>query len=95
MKSLPKISEDCICAVVEKVALDVRNTGQMTTQLLTELVESGNEHLASTLVELMDGILGNDAPKKLMVSSVILLMLKMVSTTIEAQEIEKMFEETT
>lgn len=95
MKSLPKISEDCICAVVEKMTLDVRDTKQITTQLLTELVESGNEHLASTLVELIDGVLGDDVSKKLMVSSVALLMLKMVSTTIEAQEIENMFEETT
>ncbi len=94
MKSLPKVSEDCICAVVEKVALDADNTGEMTTRLLAELVESGNEQLGMTLIELMDGIFGNDAPKKLMVSSVILLMLKMISTTIEAQEMENMFEET-
>ena len=72
----------------------MRSTGEMTTHLLAELAESGNAHLASTLVELMDGILGDDSRKKLMVSSVVLLMLKMVSTTIEAQEIEKMFEET-
>ena len=95
MKSLPKISNGCICAVVEKVVLDVKDTVPLTTHLIAELVESGNESLATTLVELMDGILGDDVQKKMMVSCVVFLILKMVSTTIEAQEIENMFEETT
>ena len=95
MKSLPKISEECICAVIEKITLDTNTTGEITTTLITELAETGNEPLAATLIELMDGILEDDVPKKLMVSAAFLLMLKMVNTTIEAQELKNMFEEAT
>ena len=93
--ALPKIKAETILANVAQ-AKRSGNPGRFVLEWVEKFSSKGQEELCSSTVELIDAFYGDeDGLGKVHCATVVGILLNSILASIEAKELEKMFEETT
>ena len=91
-RTLPAVTAETILATVEQ-ARRSGTPGKFVLEWLEKFASKGQEELCGGIVELVDGFF-EDAQGKIHCAAVVGIVLNSVMASIEAKELEELFQET-
>jgi len=91
LKGIPKISENCIMAVVEKAGQ--KPPDQFATEFIEHLIWSKQKSALNTLMALQEKFSGGDPEVGLKIMAAVGIFWKQIEATLEAAELESLFAE--
>ena len=91
LKGMPKISESCIMAIVEKAGQ--KPPDQFASEFINHLVMSGQKPALNTLMALQEKFSQGDAEVGLKIIAAVGIFWKQIETTLEAAVLENLFAE--
>ena len=91
LKGMPKVSQGCIMAIIEKAGQ--RPPDEFAAGFMTHLIESDQKPALTALMALQEKFSEGDAEVGLKVIAAVGIFWKQIEATLEAVELENLFAE--